>query len=108
MRQYRPSQVQVERWISYIQTAVQGMRRNNLEERGDRAMPETEVGTTAQVHLYLVRMLCADCYHRFNQVTKYAGYRWHRCPKCGGYFAKKVWNTKAVPLERHDSEDKAG
>jgi NMD protein affecting ribosome stability and mRNA decay len=58
--------------------------------------------------LYLVHMLCGDCYHRFNQVTRCAGYRWHRCPKCGGYFAKKVWGTQAAPLERQDSEDKAG
>ena len=74
-----------------------------------RAGKETNVDTTTKSkQLYQVHMLCGCCYHRFDQVTVYAGYRWHRCPKCGGYFAKKVWGTQAVPLERHDSEDKAG
>ncbi len=58
--------------------------------------------------LYLVQMLCDSCYHRFDQVTVHAGYKWHRCPQCGCHFAKKVWGTEAVPVERQDSEDEAG
>ncbi|OGO03885.1 MAG: hypothetical protein A2Y72_03565 [Chloroflexi bacterium RBG_13_53_26] len=50
--------------------------------------------------LYLVHMLCGSCCHRFDEVTVYAGYHWHQCPKCGCYFAKKVWGTKAEPVVR--------
>ena len=78
-------------------------------------MRNTEAGTRATdqqapqpKQLYLVRMLCGSCYHRFDQVTVYSGHRWHQCPKCGSYFAKKVWGTEAMPMEKKDSEDKAG
>jgi NMD protein affecting ribosome stability and mRNA decay len=50
--------------------------------------------------LYLVHMLCGSCYHRYDEVSVYAGYHWQRCPKCGGHFSKKVWGTKAEPVEQ--------
>ena len=54
--------------------------------------------------LYRVPMLCGSCYHRFDEVTVHAGYHWHQCPKCGCYFAKKVWGAQAVPIERKESD----
>jgi len=64
-------------------------------------MQSIEVGTVStEKQLYLVHMLCGSCYHRFDEVTVHAGCHWHQCPKCGCYFAKKVWGTKAEPVER--------
>ncbi len=67
--------------------------------RTDPAATHPDEVNTATKQLYLVHMLCASCYHRFDEVTVYAGYHWHTCPKCGGYFAKRVWGSQVTTVD---------
>lgn len=60
--------------------------------------------------LYKTPMLCGSCCHRYYELSAspICNYSWRRCPKCGSHFAKRVWGAQSVPVEKQDSEDKAG